>query len=281
MIPQIALPIGISFYTFQLLSIWWMYTGRKFPHKSSSENCSSMSPCFISALPDPLSGTRTYLNKFFPVMSLRRTCAMELTALPPASLKGTAGKRLRKACNSHDYGRSGGKPGEKTCRFLSTAPALSLWIGCFAYMLQIYLDFSAYSDMAIGMGLMVGFRYKENFNYPYLARSVTDFWRRWHMSLSAFPGLCLYPPGWKPEGKSPNRIEPVSGLAAHRYVARRRLEFYLLGLFYFFFLALEKFIIPRFTEAPRLLCSSVYLSSGFSSAGFSSISGTLRRPGLW
>lgn len=56
----------------------------------------------------------------------------------------------------------------------------------FAYMLQIYLDFSAYSDMAIGMGRMVGFHYLENFNYPYIAKSVQDFWRRWHISLSTF-----------------------------------------------------------------------------------------------
>ena len=69
---------------------------------------------------------------------------------------------------------------------LQSASAITLWLGCFAYALQIYLDFSAYSDMAIGMGLMVGFRYKENFNYPYLATSITDFWRRWHMSLSSF-----------------------------------------------------------------------------------------------
>jgi hypothetical protein len=55
-----------------------------------------------------------------------------------------------------------------------------------AYMLQIYLDFSAYSDMAIGMGMMIGFHFKENFNYPYAADSVTDFWRRWHISLSSF-----------------------------------------------------------------------------------------------
>lgn len=54
------------------------------------------------------------------------------------------------------------------------------------YMLQIYLDFSAYSDMAIGMGRMIGFHYLENFNYPYIAKSVQDFWRRWHISLSSF-----------------------------------------------------------------------------------------------
>ena len=71
---------------------------------------------------------------------------------------------------------------------------LALWVGAFAFMLQIYLDFSAYSDMAIGMGRMIGFHYRENFNYPYISLSITDFWRRWHISLSSFFRDCVYIP---------------------------------------------------------------------------------------
>ena len=70
--------------------------------------------------------------------------------------------------------------------YLQDVTVLGAWVGMAAFMLQIYLDFSAYSDMAIGMGKMLGLHYPENFNYPYTARSVTDFWRRWHMSLSTF-----------------------------------------------------------------------------------------------
>ena len=69
---------------------------------------------------------------------------------------------------------------------LAKVPAMGLLLGAFAFTLQIYLDFSAYSDMAIGMGLMCGLHYRENFNYPYMAGSVTEFWRRWHISLSSF-----------------------------------------------------------------------------------------------
>ena len=60
---------------------------------------------------------------------------------------------------------------------------IGTWIGMICYMFQIYFDFSAYSDMAIGLGKMIGFRFLENFNYPYIAKNITDFWRRWHMSL--------------------------------------------------------------------------------------------------
>ena len=66
-------------------------------------------------------------------------------------------------------------------------PAGGLWIGLLFYMLQIYLDFSAYSDMAIGMGWMIGFHYNENFNYPYIATSIKDFWNRWHINVLLHP----------------------------------------------------------------------------------------------
>ncbi len=76
--------------------------------------------------------------------------------------------------------------GAVTLTAVQASPASALWVSMLAYTLQIYFDFAGYSDMAIGMGRMVGFHYLENFNYPYIARSVKDFWRRWHMSLSTF-----------------------------------------------------------------------------------------------
>ena len=69
---------------------------------------------------------------------------------------------------------------------LSKASVLGAWLGMFAYTFQIYFDFSGYSDMAIGLGHMFGFTYVENFNYPYISKSITEFWRRWHISLSTF-----------------------------------------------------------------------------------------------
>ena len=68
------------------------------------------------------------------------------------------------------------------------------WIGAICYALQVFFDFSAYSDMAIGLGLLFGFRFQENFNYPYIADSITEFWHRWHISLSTWLKNYLYIP---------------------------------------------------------------------------------------
>ena len=77
---------------------------------------------------------------------------------------------------------------------LTTATA---WIGILAYTLQIYFDFSGYSDMAIGLGKMFGFEFKENFNFPYISRSISDFWRRWHISLSSWVFGIMYTSLWE------------------------------------------------------------------------------------
>ena len=134
---------------------------------------------------------------------------------------------------------------------LESASALALWLGCFAYALQIYLDFSAYSDMAIGMGLMVGFRYKENFNYPYLANSITDFWRRWHMSLSSFFRDYVYIPlGGNRKGKARQALNLLIVWFLTGMWHGAGWNFILWGLYYFVFLALEKFLIPGLQRLP-------------------------------
>ena len=85
---------------------------------------------------------------------------------------------------------------------ISELNAAAAWIGAISYMLQIYFDFSGYSDMAIGLGEMFGFHFKENFNYPYISGSIREFWRRWHMSLSGWFQEYLYIPlGGNRKGK--------------------------------------------------------------------------------
>ena len=137
---------------------------------------------------------------------------------------------------------------------LEKTPALLLWLGAIAYMLQIYLDFSAYSDMAIGMGLMVGFHYKENFFYPYLSRSVTDFWRRWHISLSSFFRDYLYIPlGGNRKGTARTIFNLFLVWLLTGMWHGAGWNFILWGLYYFLFLVIEKFLLPGLQRLPCVL----------------------------
>ena len=135
---------------------------------------------------------------------------------------------------------------------LMTQSVLGLWFGVGCYMLQIYFDFSAYSDMAIGMGRMVGFHYMENFNYPYIAASVQEFWRRWHISLSSFFRDYVYIPlggSRVGAGKVIRNLFVVWFLTGLWHGAS--VNYILWGLYYFLFLLLERYVIKG--RMPKLL----------------------------
>ena len=143
---------------------------------------------------------------------------------------------------------------------LQARPVLSLWLGVLAFMFQIYLDFSAYSDMAIGMGLMIGFHYKENFNYPYLSRSVSEFWRRWHISLGSFFRDYVYIPLGGNRRGLPRTIANLfivwflTGLwhgASWNFV--------LWGLYFFVFIAVERLFLGKLLERIPAVFSHLYL----------------------
>lgn len=135
----------------------------------------------------------------------------------------------------------------------NSVPALGLWLGALMYMLQIYLDFSAYSDMAIGMGLMVGFHYKENFNYPYISDTVTEFWRRWHISLSSFFRDYVYIPlGGNRKGAKQTIFNLFIVWALTGLWHGASWNFVLWGLYYFVFLVLEKkVLLEKIKDLPK------------------------------
>lgn len=252
-IPQIALPIGISFYTFQLLSYMVdVYRGevpaqpkfrRLLLYVSLFHQCiagpivryKDVSEQILSRHVDDddmINGINRFVSGLAKKVLLANVCGKLATLTIYDGLLQNQAANLVK---------------------LQAAPALSLWLGCFAYMLQIYLDFSAYSDMAIGMGLMVGFRYKENFNYPYLARSITDFWRRWHMSLSSFFRDYVYIPlGGNRKGKPRQALNLLIVWFLTGMWHGADWNFILWGLYYFVFLAIEKFIIPGLQRLPAV-----------------------------
>ena len=129
---------------------------------------------------------------------------------------------------------------------LSKASVLGAWLGIFAYTFQIYFDFSGYSDMAIGLGHMFGFTYVENFNYPYISKSITEFWRRWHISLSTFFRDYVYIPLGGNRRHQLRNMFIVWALTGLWHGASW--NFVLWGLYYFVFLAIEKLFLGKFLE---------------------------------
>lgn len=129
------------------------------------------------------------------------------------------------------------------------------YLGALCYMLQLYLDFSAYSDMALGLGRMIGFHYPENFNYPYIAVSVRDFWRRWHISLSRFFRDYVYIPlGGNRVSTGRLLLNLLAVWALTGFWHGSSWNFLLWGFYYFVFIAIENFVKKfqkRNAQAPR------------------------------
>jgi len=129
---------------------------------------------------------------------------------------------------------------------IQTSSVMGLWFGLLLYMLQIYFDFSAYSDMAIGLGQMVGFHYQENFNYPYMSKSVSEFWRRWHISLGSFFRDYVYIPlGGNRRGKSKTIMNLFIVWALTGLWHGASLNYLIWGLYFFVFIVIEKGVASK------------------------------------
>lgn len=244
----LALPIGISFYTFQALSyIFDVYRGN------------------VKVQVNPLKFT-LYLA-LFP----------QLIAGPIVKYKDIAEQLDERHVTLEKFG-------DGTMRFLlglgkkvilannlgaiytqimavsdSQVSVLTYWIGIIAYTLQIYFDFSGYSDMAIGLGKMFGFEFMENFNYPYISKTITEFWRRWHMSLSTWFREYVYIP------LGGNRV------SMHRHIINLLIvwsltglwhgaswNFVVWGLYYGLLLILEKYLIGKYIEKAPTWAQHLY-----------------------
>ena len=171
---HIALPIGISFFTFQLLSyLFDIYYGR-----AKAQQSVLAVGLYIALFPQLIAGPIVRYETIEQQIEHRVENIADFSGGMMRFIYGLGKKVLianymgAVADNIFDGGGS-----------LSLATA---WYGAFAYTLQIYFDFSGYSDMAIGLGRMFGFHFMENFNYPYISRSATEFWRRWHISLGTW-----------------------------------------------------------------------------------------------
>lgn len=180
---KLALPIGISFYTFQSLSyVIDVYRGDTKVQKNILDFGTYVT-LFPQLIAGPIVRYRTVAEEMQGRVESRADFARGISRF----IFGL-GKKVLLANNA---GLLWDSVNTLTASEMSVG---SFWLGILAYTFQIYFDFSGYSDMAIGMGLMFGFHFDENFNYPYMAKSITEFWRRWHISLSTWFKEYVYIP---------------------------------------------------------------------------------------
>lgn len=230
---NLALPIGISFYTFQVLSyVVDVYRGECGPQTNMLDL-----GLYVSFFPQLIAGPivryksialqlkrRKHSFDDYSEGAWRFTIGLSKKVLLANQVAPVAEKAF--LCNRDDF---------------SVGFA---WIGAIAYTLQIYFDFSGYSDMAIGLGRIFGFKFSENFNYPYAADSITDFWKRWHISLSAwFRDYVYIPLG----GSRVTVYRHIMNLGIVWILTGiwhgANFTFILWGILYFFVLILEKYVV--------------------------------------
>lgn len=174
-VPRIALPIGISFYTFQSIS----YLMDVYRRVSPAQRRFSDLLLYISMFPQLIAGPIVRYQTVAEEIHDRHVTSRDIADGTYRFLIGLG----KKVIIANQLSEISGQFLVDGLDSLSTAGA---WVGIIAFTLQIYFDFSGYSDMAIGMGRCLGFHFNENFRHPYCCTSITDFWRRWHISLGSF-----------------------------------------------------------------------------------------------
>lgn len=248
-VPEITLPIGISFYTFQGLS----YVIDVYRNDARVQRNPFKIALYIALFPQLVAGPIVRYTTVETEISERRESIEEVSAGIVRFLFGLAKKMIL----ANSMGEIADAAFSQSAGDLSVAFA---WLGALAYTGQIYFDFSAYSDMAIGMGLMIGFHYKENFNYPYLSSTVSEFWRRWHISLGSFFRDYVYIPlggSRKGLGRTILNLFVVWALTGLWHGASW--NFVLWGLYFFIFIALERLFLNKvFARLPGFV-SHIYL----------------------
>ena len=194
-IPSLPLPIGISFYTFQIMS----YIIDLYRDETEVQEHIIPFALYISLFPQLIAGPIVKYKDIALQLENRKESFKTFSHGMTRFTVGLAKKLLLANTLGAVYT-------EIQSFGASNTSTVAAWLGIICYTLQIYFDFSGYSDMAIGLGKIFGFEFNENFNYPYIANSVTDFWRRWHISLSTWFKEYVYIPLGGNRKKTPRVI---------------------------------------------------------------------------
>lgn len=239
-LPAFSLPIGISFYTFQTLSYTIdMYRGNTRVQKSFPAFLA-----YVSMFPQLVAGPIVRYSDVAAELTDRHVSMEDFTV---GAKRFTAGM-CKKVMLANNAGAAAAMILDST-----RLTVVSSWLGIVMYTFQIYFDFSGYSDMAIGLGRMFGFHFGENFRHPYISRSITEFWRRWHISLSSFFRDYIYIP------LGGNRYRPVLNIFIVWLLTGlwhgASWNFILWGLFYGILLLAEKKLFGgRLQKLPVPFC---------------------------
>ena len=241
---QLTLPVGISFYTFQILS----YTVDVYRGEAQVQKNPIDLACYVTMFPQLIAGPIVRYTDVAEQLKQRGRGGFQKGAsrfLVGLGKKILFANLLGEVCAAW--------------RGTQDGSVLFSWLYAVSYTLHIYFDFSGYSDMAIGLGALLGFRFPENFNYPYIAASVTEFWRRWHMTLSRWFRDYVYIPlggNRKGMGKQLRNILIVWLLTGFWHGAAW--NFLCWGLYFAALLILEKLVLLCFLEKHRIF-GHVYL----------------------
>ena len=239
---KLSLPIGISFYTFQAMS----YPIDLYRGETSAQHSFLKFGTYVTMFPQLIAGPIVRYTDIARQLDDRSVSSRKLEAGIRRFLIGLCKKVLLANAVGAVYQSISSLPDAQ----MSTATA---WIGILCFTLQIYFDFSGYSDMAIGLGKLLGFDFLENFNYPYVATSVTDFWRRWHISLSSwFRDYVYIPLGGNRKGLPRQILNLLIVWMLTGFWHGASWNFVLWGLFYGAVLIVEKlFLLKGLNHLPK------------------------------
>ncbi|MBQ4524370.1 MAG: MBOAT family protein [Lachnospiraceae bacterium] len=246
-IPDIALPIGISFYTFQTMSYTIdIYRGKCKPQKNIIDFGT-----YVALFPQLIAGPIVSYHQIDQELRERKMTTKEFYEGILCFMAGLSKKVL--------LANNAGLLFDQVKALGSSQSVVAAWMGIFAYSFQIYFDFSGYSDMAVGLGKMLGFHFPKNFDYPYISKSITEFWRRWHITLSSwFRDYVYIPLGGNRKGllKQIRNIAIVwilTGIwhgASYNYV--------LWGVYFGCLLILEKICLKKWLDRIPAVFSHLY-----------------------
>ena len=238
-IPVLELPIGISFYTFQVLT----YTVDVYRGKSPVQRDPFKLMLYVSCFPQLLAGPIVQYSDVAVMLDERESTLEGFTEGMKRFAVGLSKKvLLANVCGLiiEELPSAAGASGMSV---------LGAWYISVLYSLQLYFDFSGYSDMAIGMGRIFGFTYKENFNYPYISKSASEFWRRWHISLGSFFRDYVYIPlGGNRRGRARTALNLAIVWALTGLWHGASWNFVIWGLYYGVLIILEKLVLADFRE---------------------------------